>query len=363
VSRPNSLRRVLAVPMLGERGGGIGRASALLWDAMRDGWPDQVDLITLLPNGRVTPHAGDKIRFGATIAGRAWLRPPAWVLFSHLGLAGVEGVLPGRLRTPYAVFLHGIEAWRPLGPEARAAVAGATLRIANSRFTAGATLAANPGIGEIAVCPLALPKGAPVVDAPPEPNGAELRVLMVGRLAAGEGYKGHDAVLRAWPAIAARVPRARLVIVGDGDDAPRLRQLAASGGAAGSVRFTGFVERSELEAEYARAALFVLPSRGEGFGLVYLEAMAHGLACVGSIHDAASEVIDAGRTGVLADPADVESLGRTIADLLDSADRRRQMGEAGRLRVTREFLYERFSRQLVGLLQDAFPEAAKAVAG
>ncbi len=348
-------RRVLAAPMLGERGGGIGRVSELLWDAMRDTWPSSVDLVTLVGNGHVLPHVADKIRFGAALARRRLGARPAWTLFSHLGLARVEGYLPVGLRAPYAVFLHGIEAWKPLTRAEMAAVRGASLRIANSRFTARAVAAANPAVGDIVICPPALPKGMAL----PAPEAARARngrtVLMVGRLSASERYKGHEQLIRAWPGVVARVPDARLVIAGEGDDAPRLARLAADSPAGGSVRFTGFLPKRALDAEYAQAALFALPSRGEGFGLVYLEAMAHGLACVGSPHDAASEVIEDGTTGVLVDPDDVATLGRRIADLLESPDRRWALGEAGRARVAEVYQYGRFRQQIVDLLRAGFP--------
>jgi phosphatidyl-myo-inositol dimannoside synthase len=353
-------KRLLAAPMLGERGGGIGQVSELLWESMRDTWPASADVVTLLGNGHVVPHAADKVRFGVAFARRRLMAPPAWTLFSHLRLARIEGYLPAGLRAPYAVFLHGIEAWKPLRPQEQKAVRDAALRIANSHFTARAVAAANPGIGDIAVCPLALPKGMalPAKAARQAPDART--VLMVGRLSASERYKGHEPLIRAWPGVVARVPDARLVIVGDGDDAARLARLAADSGAGGTVRFSGFLPRPELEAEYARAALFALPSRGEGFGLVYLEAMAHGLACLGSRHDAASEVIEGGTTGVLVDPDDVEALGRAVADLLESPFRRRAMGEAGRARVAAMYQYDRFRQQIVGLLRAGFPEMGEA---
>jgi phosphatidylinositol alpha-1,6-mannosyltransferase len=351
---PSDGRRLLAAPVLGERGGGIGQVSELLWDAMRDTWPGRVDVVTLLRNGHSRPHAADKVRFGVALAGRRWLARPQWILFSHLALARIERYVPSVLHAPYAVFLHGIEAWQPLSARERDVLRRATLRIANSAFTAREAGRANPNLGEIAVCPLALPKAAAThLGRTPAP-AADLEVLVVGRLAAGERYKGHEQLIRAWRGVVDRVPDARLVVAGDGDDAPRLKRMAMETGVGDVVRFTGFLTRQELEDAYARAAMFALPSRGEGFGLVYLEAMAHGLACLGSIHDAASEVIANGDTGALVDPDDSDALGRTIADLLESPAQRRAMGEAGRRRVDRLFRYDRFRTHVTALLEDAF---------
>jgi phosphatidylinositol alpha-1,6-mannosyltransferase len=114
------------------------------------------------------------------------------------------------------------------------------------------------------------------------------------------------------------------------------------------------VDRSTLDSLYADAAIFAMPSRGEGFGLVYLEAMAHGLPCIGSVHDAAVEVIEHGRTGLLIDLSDLESLGRAIVCLLRDPHLRQRMGHAAAERVERHFAFERFSRNVVSLIEEGF---------
>jgi phosphatidylinositol alpha-1,6-mannosyltransferase len=204
------------------------------------------------------------------------------------------------------------------------------------------------------VCPLALGALPRLAAASSRIPG---RVLVVGRLSATERYKGHEALFDAWPAVRARVPAASLVIVGDGDDRQRLEQLARARGLDGAVEFRGFVTREALDDEYSRASLFAMPSRGEGFGLVYLEAMAHGLACVGSTADAAAEVIVPGQTGVLADPADAESLSRHLIDLLSHPDVLRTMGDAGRARLHETFTYEAFRQRFVSLVSTALEPA------
>jgi phosphatidylinositol alpha-1,6-mannosyltransferase len=178
-------------------------------------------------------------------------------------------------------------------------------------------------------------------------------VLVVGRVSSTERYKGHEELIRAWPTVEAMVPGARLVIAGDGDDLDRLRALAASVSRA-AIEFTGFLSRSELARHYEEATLFALPSRGEGFGLVYLEAMAAGLPCIGSVHDAASEVIIDGETGVLVDPGNVEGMGQTIASLLSHPRLAQEMGEAGRARLHGTFSYEQFRERMSQLLSRAF---------
>ena len=344
-------RKLLATAVLGERGGGIGQVSQLLWQAMQDEWAGRTDIVTLLRNGHASAGISEKWRFGLELARRQFLDRPDWILFSHVGLARAERYVPARFGCPYAVFLHGIECWSPL-PEADREVLGrASLRVANSRYTATRAMLANPTIGPVEVCPLALPGSVP--PPPCRPAGdTPPTVLVVGRISASERYKGHEQLIQAWPQVRSVVPGARLVIAGDGDDVPRLRALARGLGQ-GAIEFTGFLTRSDLERRYSEASLFALPSRGEGFGLVYLEAMAAGLPCVGSIHDAASEVVADGETGILVDPDRVDDMGAAIARLLRQPARMRSMGDAGRARLLSTFSFEQFRGRIAFLLRNA----------
>jgi phosphatidylinositol alpha-1,6-mannosyltransferase len=97
--------------------------------------------------------------------------------------------------------------------------------------------------------------------------------------------------------------------------------------------------------------VFALPSRGEGFGLVYLEAMAHGLPCVGSIHDAAAEIVVDGETGLLVDSSDPRALRSGLARLLADADLRHRFGAAGRRRLRAEFSYSGFRTRVRDLIE------------
>ena len=342
-------RRLLAVPILGERGGGVGQVSSLIWQSMQDTWNGQSGLVTLLQNGHSAPTRVDKMRFGLELASAQMLDRPEWILFSHIGLARADAYLPASVRAPYGIFLHGIECWEPLSPRDLDLLAGAAVRISNSAFTAARAREANPSLGPIDVCPLALGT------IPRSPGLARVpsRVLIVGRLSPSERYKGHDELIEAWPEVRRRIADATLVIAGDGDDRPRLEALARAAGVEESVQFTGFLTREALDEEYARASLFAMPSRGEGFGLVYLEAMAHGLPCLGSTVDAAQEVIVHGQTGVLVDPDDRAVLVSHLVDLLGNPDVLRIMGHAGRARLHEHFTYETFRRRLVTVLASA----------
>jgi phosphatidylinositol alpha-1,6-mannosyltransferase len=292
--------------------------------------------------------------FGARVAALQAAGMCDWMFFTHLAVAKTQLFVPSALRRRYAVFVHGIEAWRPLGLAEQQALSGASLRIANSEFTARRVRAMHPAIGDIASCPLSLMPsrgGSACADHPMSFDPGPQAVLLVARMSSSERYKGHDQLLEAWPATLARLPDARLIFVGDGDDAARLKAKASALGIAGSTIFTGFLNDGELQAFYRRSAVFAMPSRGEGFGLVYLEAMAHRLPCIGSVEDAAGEIIDDGATGFLIEQSDRAALVDRLVRLLGDDALRRQMGEAGFRRSQDRFGYDQFSQRVVSLVE------------
>jgi phosphatidylinositol alpha-1,6-mannosyltransferase len=325
----------------------------MTWRACREAFPGST-LVTLFPaEGRSAPDRPaltSQLRFGTDVLRRQLSGTGGWLFFNHLALARAQAFVPRPLRRPYVVFLHGIEAWRPLSAGSRQILADASLLIANSQHTAIRTAEANPGLGPIEICPLAtdlevVPASA-AADAPP----AVPTVLIVGRVVSSERYKGHDQLLEAWPAVLARLPSARLVIAGGGDDLERLDTKARDLGVRAAVDIKGFVSEAERSVLYRQACVFALPSAGEGFGLVYLEAMAHGLPCIGSTEDAAREVIVDDDTGYLVDRHDIPGLSARLLDLLVDESRRRAMGARGRARVDGAFRYPQFSRRLISLL-------------
>jgi glycosyltransferase involved in cell wall biosynthesis len=175
-------------------------------------------------------------------------------------------------------------------------------------------------------------------------------VLIVGRMSAAERYKGHDELIELWPELVGQVPEARLVVVGDGDDRPRLIAKAQSTGVFPSMVFLDAVDAATLSELYRRAALLALPSRGEGFGLVLLEAMSAGIPCVALEGTAPAEIVRDRETGVLVPEDDRDALRDALATILADPDLRARLGRAGRERYEREFTFEAFERRFAPLL-------------
>jgi glycosyltransferase involved in cell wall biosynthesis len=147
-------------------------------------------------------------------------------------------------------------------------------------------------------------------------------ILTVARLSAAEGYKGYDTIIRVLPQVKQVIPRLRYLLVGQGDDLPRLEHLAHEIGVAADVSFCGFVADSDLADHYRLADIFAMPSRGEGFGIVFLEALACGTLVIGGSIDGARDALDDGHLGELVDPACDNAISSALISALETASMR-----------------------------------------
>jgi len=219
----------------------------------------------------------------------------------------------------YVLVAHGIEVWRPYSWLEQHALLGAARILCVSEYTRRQMLRFLPALpaGRLRVVPNTLdPHFDPVLnDQVSNAPFAVPRILTVGRLTTADTYKGFDTLIEAMPAIRRDYPTARLRIVGTGDDLPRLTALAATLGVAGSVDFLGPISDEALRAEYDACDLFALPSRKEGFGLVYLEAMTYGKPCIGARAGGVPEVIN-NTVGALVDYGNIPDLAAAVADLV-----------------------------------------------
>lgn len=172
---------------------------------------------------------------------------------------------------------------------------------------------------------------------PRRPPAEAPRVLFIGRDFA---RKGGDLLLAAFARVRRQIPAAELWLVTDRADldGPGLRRIAPT------------YDRAVIAALYAEAAVFAMPSRCETWGDVFLEAMAHGLPCVGTTSDAMPEIIAHGETGLLVPPDDVDALAHALIALLADAELRRELGAAGRARVAAQFTWAHVAERMLPYL-------------
>lgn len=277
------------------------------------------------------------------------------VFATHPNLAPVGWLVKKRTGARLAVVAWGIDVWEPLPLHRRWPLRRADAVLAISRYTAEQVEEVQGvSAARVHLLPLALDpafwervQNPGEVRLPPGfPQGRTL--LTVTRLAANEGYKGVDTVVQVLPQLARAIADVHYVVVGDGDDRPRLEALAHTLGVAGRVHFLGRLEAEspELIGCYSSCDAFVMPSRGEGFGLVFLEAMAFGKPVVGGAHGGMPDVIEDGATGFLVEHGDTARLTQTLTTLLRDESLRRQMGERARARVQEKFLFTHFAARL-----------------
>lgn len=306
--------------------------------------------------------ARGKIHFllsGANRARRLATQRSSIVLAGHPNLSVVSSVMHAihpRLKT--IVMAHGIEVWKPLGLLRRRALLGASVVLAPSRDTAQKLIEVQGVRPEkIRRLPWPLnPRFFQLADAQPSsplPAGypAQGRVILtVGRWAASEQYKGADELIRCISHLVTIVPGLHLVAVGAGDDLPRLQRLVASHNVVDRVHFLENLSREEIAACYARAELFALPSTGEGFGLVFLEAMAFSKPVIAAACGGTTDIIEDGVNGLLVPPGDVGALGQALGRLLGDESLRVRLGQRGAEIVRQEFQFAKFQSALEKIL-------------
>jgi len=342
--------RALLAPSFGrEHPGGIEYAGRMIARALADGGGAvlslaETSLEDLALGGWALRAACGGSKRRAVAAASSWLRRFPDVHCLHLGLAPLVPIVAAA-RARRFQWLMGVEAWRPLPLWQR--WPRPTVYLPISGYTWREFLRANPSAGR---CPHEVVHlgwgGLPLPD--PEP-GVPGRVLCCGRLDRPERRKGVEELLRACPAVRSRRPEARLSIVGDGPDRPRLEALAGELGLRESVVFRGIVSETEKESELARCQVFALPGQREGFGLVYVEAMRFGRPClVGS--DAGPEVARPGQESLSVDPRSPDHVAAALVRLLGDEPLRRRLGESARRRAAAEFTEAHLAARLRGAI-------------
>jgi phosphatidylinositol alpha-1,6-mannosyltransferase len=285
---------------------------------------DRSDLDERLPrytNGRLGEHVGcnrSKLQF-AKQAIRLGRQSDIIICghLHHLPIARLAQLFNPRLR--YYLVAHGIEIWRPYSWLEVRTMLGAHRILSISDYTRRQILRFAPAISaqKITVVPNTLDPFL-TAKADTQPTAAPFsrpRILTVSRLSSTDTYKGVDVLIEATALFRQTHPQARLRIVGTGDDIPRLQALAQRLNITDAVDFLGPVSDEALRGEYVACDLFALPSRKEGFGLVFLEAMIYGKPCLGARAGGAPEVIN-DSVGQLAEYGNIPDIAAAMTDLI-----------------------------------------------
>ncbi|WP_445626919.1 glycosyltransferase [Nostoc sp. DSM 114167] len=253
---------------------------------------------------------------------------PQQVFCGHINLAVLIQTLCQPLGIPYTVLTYGKEVWEPLKNQERRALISAERIWTISRYSRDRACVANslnPNMVQMLPCAIDADKFTPGSKQPEliQKYGlTDAKVLMtVARLWSGDIYKGVDVTIRALPQIAEVFPEVKYLVIGRGDDQPRLAKLAAYLGVSDRVVFAGFVATEELMEHYRLADAYIMPSQ-EGFGIVYLEAMACGVPVLSGDDDGSADPLQDGKLGWRVPHRNPDAVAAACIEMLQGNDQR-----------------------------------------
>jgi glycosyltransferase involved in cell wall biosynthesis len=281
---------------------------------------------------------------------------PDLIVVAHANFAPVADWLKRLCGIPFIAIGHGVEVWSKPARHADTALRNATKLFAVSNFT-------RARMAEVLELPLERIELLPNTFQPdkfvpaPKPRfllkryglGADQPVILtIARLASAERYKGYDQVLRALPRIREQFPDVRYVLGGRGPDRARVTSLVAQHRLEETVILAGYIPEHELCAHYNLCDVFAMPSKGEGFGIVFLEALSCGKPVVAGNKDGSADAVLNGRIGLLIDPDDPAQIADAIIQILSRRDSAEAIKERQRFRreAIDAYGYPRFVERL-----------------
>lgn len=341
VSRPRVPRYSLIFPNIFGFKGGIQVYSATLLQALQQLYPQAEYDVFLKYDREVLPHFeflpqtrfhyfGQFPRFLQTlllalkILFSALSQRPDLMICTHINYSVVCLILKRLFRIPYWVVAHGLEVWDLQSPLLKLALRHADQVVSVSQYTRSRLLEEQKlSPAQIPVLPNTFDPNRFQITGKPEYllqryglSPDQPVILSVTRLGRSARYKGYGVLLEALVLIRQSIPNVHYILVGKGDDRDwietRIEQLNLSD----CVTLTGFIPDSELSDHYNLCDVFALPSYGEGFGIVYLEALACGKPVLAGDRDGAVDPLDGGRLGCLVPPDAVEVIAQRLVEIL-----------------------------------------------
>jgi len=289
----------------------------------------------------------NKISYLLAVIKEVILWRPDVVLCGHMNLISIAAIAGLLGRFPIILEVYGIDAWQRKGMATNLFLKRVNRIISISRYTAKRFLSwsgVNKSIVDIIPNAIHLDryvmKDKPAYLLERYALQGKRVLLTLGRLSAQEQYKGHDRIIALMPELVHRYSDLVYMIAGDGDDRIRLEELTRKLKVEGFVKFVGRVDESEIIDHYNVADAFAMPSTGEGFGFVFLEAAACGLPVLGGGVDGSADALLDGELGIMIDPNMKKELLDGLVRLLDSPKRKVQK------KLLKGFVVERFSAQV-----------------
>ena len=300
--------------------------------------------------------------FAAQVLLAAIAERPDLIICGHINFSPLAAKIFNLLKIPYWVIVYGIDAWNLEDKSKIYGLKSAQKIVSIGEYTRDRIVAEQHISPEhIPLLPVTFDASKFTVKSKPKYLLDRYKlapdqpiILTVTRLASGDRYKGYDQIIQALPAIRRKIPNICYLLVGKGNDRDRIDAIVDEMGVKDCVIFAGFVPDDELADYYNLCDLFAMPSKGEGFGIVYLEALACGKPTIGGNQDGAIDALCNGELGVLVNPDSIDEIGETIIQILMNKHSLSILYQPEMLRqnAIAKYGFEQFKQNLSYLLAD-----------
>ncbi|WP_414573837.1 glycosyltransferase family 4 protein [Nostoc sp. CCY 9925] len=270
------------------------------------------------------PRLLQTILFAIKIIIFAIFQRPTIIISTHVNYATACYIIKLITGIPYWVVAHGLEVWDIDNKITKLALRKADKIISVSNYTHQRLLEEKDiDYHKIVVLPNTF--DAKQFQIQPKPTYLLKRynlrreqpiILTVTRLGRMAKYKGYDQIIHALVKVRSHIPNVHFILAGKGDDLPRIKTLVNSLNLQDSITIAGFIPDEELCAHYNLCDVFAMPSKGEGFGIVYLEALACGKPVLAGNQDGSVDPLAQGKLGCLVDPDNVEEITDNLIQIL-----------------------------------------------
>ncbi len=302
--------------------------------------------------------------FALGIAISALKQRPQLIICGHLNFAPVAYWLNRLTGIPYWILVYGVDAWNIKNPLKRTALKASECIISISDYTRCRLIQEQDlDPSKISLLPVTFDTSRFSITSKPQNllkrfslAASQPIILTVSRLDSRKPYKGYDPILRALPEIRAQIPDVHYILVGKGSDRPRIEQLIDQLDLKRSVTLAGFIPDQDLNDYYNLCDVFAMAGKSEGFGIVYLEALACGKPTLGGDQDGAVDALCNGDLGALVNPYDIDAIAQTIVRILNRTYDHPIMYQplALRQKVIDIYGLERFKHNLTQLVDSYF---------
>lgn len=300
-----------------------------------------------------------KIIFSIKTFLNALIKKPDLIFCTHVNFSPLCSFIKKIFKIKYFVFTHGIEVWNIKDKRKNQGLLNADIVTTVSRFSRKKLKQSVSELSEVKLLPNMIDGNRfKIKDTPKELiekyNLENKKIIFtISRLSKGEEDKGYDKVIKAMPKVLEEIPEAVYILGGKGNDIERIRNLIDNLGLKNNVILPGFISNKMLTDYYNLADVFIMPSKKEGFGIVFLEALACGTPVIAGNQDGSVDPLQDGSVGTLINPDNIENIANsTISVLSGNVDKKLLDSEYLRSQTLKKFDFDRFKLKVNNLIHE-----------